>query len=80
MTIKSCKTCAYAEWVTSNNGRRNFKLGGFCSYSFGNIPECVQVHRVKIYSTSGKHCPCHCKDKVPLIQKNSYSRENYATS
>lgn len=60
---KSCKTCTHAEWEKTRNGRKQYKLGGKCTYYL--IPEVmleiVRVTNVRftISRHTGKKCMCY---------------------
>lgn len=59
MKNQSCKTCAYAEWTLTKNGKRRFNLGGICTYPLDYIPECATFNKLTIYRDSGQSCLCH---------------------
>ena len=71
---KSCRTCKFADWPKSKNGRRLFQQGGKCTYvvDMPKIPQCVNgwacdiekikdliVNRRAVFDNGGKECECH---------------------
>lgn len=68
----SCKTCEFARWVLTKNGRINANKVGLCAYP---IPDHLLPHSVtkrfgyreqtkgSVSVLSGNGCPCYVKRK-----------------
>ena len=71
---QSCKTCKFAKWKLTENGRRKFGHGGACAYVLPTIPLPDSIttaygftepgkNRRTIFADDGTTCPCYEKAK-----------------